>query len=509
MMTAAVRPYLTAGVALAGAGLIAVTPVAPVASPPKPDFANLDVTLTAGEDFSISDLFNIPVNLFIDFFNIPYVLFSAPYSVEGLIPDFTTEEQYTPPQELWPNYAGPFDTTNPDDTFSGALNFLAGSLDYTGSWLESFPTQAWGWDTANPWNASALVDVLTPWARLGPSVEDNPIANNVNEWFEAESPPADPGNVIFFHDVIGELMSQFSVPLSKLTTGDGYYLEPDNYINHVGHGAGPLGHGGEPYHEIWSGTHAQVDPSFGLDAYMESLLQEPSANPLRLPDLDDIYPTLVHLYHAINVDFDPLYPGTDSFIFQAAEKLYGIPALINGLFNAEHGLFGPDFPDIIPESVWKPLGEALASVIGPDTALAENLSDLAGRLQALTEGLLRVFLPTSDSLYESPSEVLSQVFSPGAVNAAGTDIETVFDNSDIEFFNGTPPLETDIVNALVDTPSTDILGGNVSPDDVSDALANVGISLNAYDFDAGDLAGALNGADASTFIGDLIGDLFG
>lgn len=70
--------YLTAGVALAGAGLIAVTPVAPVTPPPTLHTANFDVSLTAGDS-----ILNIPYNLFADIVNIPYVLFSKPYSVEA------------------------------------------------------------------------------------------------------------------------------------------------------------------------------------------------------------------------------------------------------------------------------------------------------------------------------------------------------------------------------------------------------------------------------------------
>lgn len=86
-MQAAARPNVMAGVALAGASFIAVTPIA---SPPDlPRLTNAAVRLTSGEDLlgsltsfdplaSLGGLFdsgspsNIPYNLFADLVNIPY-----------------------------------------------------------------------------------------------------------------------------------------------------------------------------------------------------------------------------------------------------------------------------------------------------------------------------------------------------------------------------------------------------------------------------------------------------
>lgn len=257
MPAAAMRPYLTAGVTLAGASLIAVTSVTPATSLPAPHVANLDVQLTSG-GFEFSDLLNIPYNLFADLINIPYQLFEAPYTVasnlpdgtptphDGLIPNTADPDagQFVPgstlaengvidqPSVVWPEYYGSFDGTYPDpDTggsedyvFNGALNFLSAALDYTGSFYVSNPTNVFGWDTANPWNLSAAIDVLLPFGDLGPKV-----AHNVNIIAEAEFPEADQANAYFFHDLIGELQSLFQVPLSDLT--DGYTLPEDGAHN--------------------------------------------------------------------------------------------------------------------------------------------------------------------------------------------------------------------------------------------------------------------------------------
>jgi hypothetical protein len=375
MMPVAVRPYLTAGVVLAGAGLLAVTPIAPITPLSRPHVANLEVRLTTGES-----LLNIPVNLFNDIVNIPYQLLEAPYSVEGLIPNFTTDGEHVPgsglaaagtigqPSDVWPDYT-PFGDGGPTDpTFHGALNFLAGALDYTGSFYVSNPTNVFGWDTGNPWNFSALIDTLLPIKDLGPHV-----AQNLNSIAEAEFPEASAANAYFFYDVLGELESLFTVPFSQLESG--YTLPPEGALNPVGAGNGPLGsptEAGLPYHDIWSGQHVTVDPSLGFDDFFQSLMQDPSDNPIHPLDLSSIYPAYAHLQQAINIDFNPFEPGADSFIFQAAKDVYGLPALINGIFNGAHGL-DPGGPDIIPESVTNTLGNVLNAIIGPDSGLEKIL----------------------------------------------------------------------------------------------------------------------------------------
>jgi hypothetical protein len=67
-----------------------------------------------------------------------------------------------------------------------------------------------------------------------------------------------------------------------------------------------------------------------------------------------------------------LEPGVESFLYQAAQYVYGIPALINGIFNGPHGLM-PGSPDIIPDSVTQYLGNSLNEFIGPGSPLAQTL----------------------------------------------------------------------------------------------------------------------------------------
>jgi hypothetical protein len=74
------------------------------------------------------------------------------------------------------------------------------------------------------------------------------------------------------------------------------------------------------------------------------------------------------------------------------------------------------------------------------------------------------------------------------------------DFSDSDFSGGDL---SDVASALADSDSTDVLGGDVSGSDVSSALDDAGISISGdADFDAGDIAGALNGADAPAALPD-------
>lgn len=85
------RPYLTAGVVLAGTSLIAITPSSPITAPSQ--LANLGVHLTSSDGFDVSELLNAPVSLFHNVANIPTNLFESPTGVASLIADLTTGGQ--------------------------------------------------------------------------------------------------------------------------------------------------------------------------------------------------------------------------------------------------------------------------------------------------------------------------------------------------------------------------------------------------------------------------------
>lgn len=392
--------YLSAGLVFAGAALITVTPIEPVA---QSGAASPDVQLTAGELTDLSGLMNVPQNLFNDIANIPYDLFQAPYSISGLVPQFAV-----PGQDVTPGFDYPDIPTNPDVTTDpitdgishGAINNLANALLYTGSWWQSSPTNVWGWDTANPWNSTALINFLVPMQPMG-----EPLADNLNNYMAAEFPIATPENKFFFNDLPGELQSLFKVPTSQLesgfTFGSGDPSSNPPVINPVGIGAGPLGNGGTTYPEIWNGTTTHLDPSSGLgmgqtqawsgdevNNFFTSLLQDPAQNPIHPLDPSTIVPSLWNLYNSFNTDFSPLYlganpatdelvPATNSFFFSAAKDIYGIPNLLNGIFGG----------DVFPQSLTNELGSALNQSVGPDSAFAQTLTSASNSVMQLVNQL--------------------------------------------------------------------------------------------------------------------------
>ena len=107
------RPYVTAAVALVGASVIAVTPVAPP-PPPLPEIhvASAEVRLAAD-----SSVLNIPINLIQDIINIPY------NEVQG-------------------------------------INTLGQSLLFTGTWLLASSTNVWGTDPGDPAHYYGLANLF-------------------------------------------------------------------------------------------------------------------------------------------------------------------------------------------------------------------------------------------------------------------------------------------------------------------------------------------------------------
>lgn len=427
MITATARFPRTAGLAFAGASLIAIssTPFnVPLAHQPGLSTAHVDVSLSA---IDAADLLNIPVNLFNDFANIPYYLFNAPYSVFGLVPQFAA-----PGQDVEPGFNYPAlptssnvsaDPLSADGVSNGALNNLANALFYTGSWWKSSPTNVWGWDTANPWNFAALLHVLLPMQPLS-----EPLANNLNTLLAAEFPIAEPANKFLFYDLPAELNSLFKIPTSQLedgsfTFGDGVPATNPPVINPVGVGNDPLGNGGTTYPEIWNGTTPHLDPSYGLGTgtttgwgstvtnFFQSLLADPSQNPIHQVDLKDVVSTFWNVYNSFNTDFSPFYmgadpatgvliPGTDSFVFQGAQVVYGIPALINGIFGTP----------VIPDSVTQEVGAFLNQIVGPDSAFATST------------------VATSNAILEFISQLELATGGPGVpgfVDAAGDALDTL------------------------------------------------------------------------------------
>ncbi|HEU4359999.1 MAG TPA: hypothetical protein VFR27_00645 [Mycobacterium sp.] len=208
-MPARLHAYLTTGLAVTLAGLVAVGP------PVAPRLAELPASgaamvLTAGES-----LLNIPLNLFQDIVNIPY------YEAQ-------------------------------------ALNTAAESLLFTGPWFVGSPTNVWGEDPGDPGHFESLVDLLVPFPQISGLGHEGdysyPGLGEQLSMLAAAEFPANPGcesldclPVIPTSPITGLtswdqgiwgvliitglqkfplIDNWLQVPLSEITRGDGYYFSP-------------------------------------------------------------------------------------------------------------------------------------------------------------------------------------------------------------------------------------------------------------------------------------------
>ena len=165
-MHASLRPYATAGVALVGAGVIAVTPIAPPL-PSEARVASPEVTLAA------ASIFNIPANLINAFLNMP----------SASIAD---------------------------------MNRFSAAMEASGSWSESTPGNVWGWDPPNPEMLKGFVGMLMPFPALS-----HPLGEHLN-WWAAANLPMHPGCAFECPDLAGMLNSMFRVPPWAFWDEDGY-----------------------------------------------------------------------------------------------------------------------------------------------------------------------------------------------------------------------------------------------------------------------------------------------
>jgi hypothetical protein len=301
-----VRPHVAAAgvVALVGAGVIAVNPVAP--PPPEIRVASPEVRLAAD-----ASLLNVPVNLLIDLINIPY-----------------NEVQ--------------------------AIDYGARALFFSGPWYVVSATNIWGVDPGDPGHFMSVVNLLVPFPALSglglDQSDPNGLGQQVWQFAAAElpvskychtnlCPPGVPVSPITGITGIDNLLwglaltaglygflpgapvkfplytNWFAVPLTDLlsgyTFGPNYpgYADPSGPVfpglGFEGTTVGPNGENLMP----WANTTFTLDLFKPFQNYFDHLMADPATNPIRLPTLEEIGRSLQALLAAMVVAFDPLTPG--------------------------------------------------------------------------------------------------------------------------------------------------------------------------------------------------------
>lgn len=258
-MQAVLRSYALTGLTLAGAGLIAAIPAAP--APPATDTASPAVHLTADG----GELGTIVENLFYDIVNIPANMLDA-------------------------------------------LNELANSAFFAGTWLVSSPTNLWGWDLGDTPKLEAIIDLLIPVPELA-----DPLTEQLNYLLAAEVPTNTACDTLLCVAGPELLGGYYNVPLSDLR--DGYTFPEsgptvENPLGSVDDAWGfegtHTGPDGEPVMP-WAGDTFTYEPLQPFEEYFDSLT-EPSENSLELPDLGDLLILPLKLTEALTVPFNPLLP---------------------------------------------------------------------------------------------------------------------------------------------------------------------------------------------------------
>lgn len=293
-------------VALVGAGIIAAIPIAPY---PDISVAEPAVRLAA------ASIANIPINL-----------------VEAIASAPANEVK--------------------------ALQALADSLNYGGSWWVLDPLNVVGYDPADPPKGAALTAAFVPFPALS-----GPLGDQVNTFFKAQfrmnagcvaipEPCSDVGALLngWFQVPPWELLSGFTSPIIENPV-----KWPDGTTEDVD----------------WSGQPLRIDPFAPLSSFVESLLEEPSGIEIVPPR--QVVTTLKNLAESFNVAFNPYVPGS-----------YGLDP-VNGRVLATVllalepvlGRFGPD-PDVAVPSPGRafPVTPVETIVIGPrganDTSDADD-----------------------------------------------------------------------------------------------------------------------------------------
>ena len=287
-MSAAVRSYLTTGLALMGAGFVTAAQITPPLHQAETRVVEAAVSLAAavGNGQPCSG-----------------------YNTEGC--DINAPVTYTPvvldPSGSSANIAANIvnAVASIPRAFVDALNELSYALEVTGNWWVYSPTNVLGFDPADPPKITALTDLAIPF---------KPISNAVGDqlaWFGRANLPMDVGCTAdvgpHCTDVNAILSKMFLAPIWTLAAG---YQFPKSF-NPVSEAEGAIGTeipGSVGAEVPWSGAYVKLnllDPAYALINYLQA---DPSSNTPKPLTGGEITATLNRLGKALKFDFNAFVP---------------------------------------------------------------------------------------------------------------------------------------------------------------------------------------------------------
>jgi hypothetical protein len=290
-MHAAVRPYVTGGVALVGASVIAVSPIAPRST--ENPIVNLATRLTA------ASVANIIPNLLIDIANIPYNELQA--LGNGNVTLGADNSNFS----FQPSFQGVTLTQPP-----GNVVGLTADYNYVGNWWLFSPTNVLGADPGDPARIQALVNASVPFPAL--SV---PLGNQLAAIFASQLPMnigCTGTGLGSCNNPLGILSGMFHLQdIAALYSPQGFtfptVIDPitcDSSGNcNVADPNGPQ--------VPWSGQNVKLDPLAPVTSFINSLMQTPDPSGIHTVSVTDVLNTFTGLGTALFNAYNPFVAGTE------------------------------------------------------------------------------------------------------------------------------------------------------------------------------------------------------
>lgn len=238
-MRASIRPYATAGVALVGAGVMAVSPV--IVTPAQPEVRSVE---SAVELTATTSLAYVPINLI-------HAVINAP------------------------------------GNFIFGVEQFAAAMAASGSWNDSHPMNVWGWDDANPAHAWSLMNMAVPFPALS-----RPLGKHLNWWMAANLPMHE-GCDFTCPDLRGMLGKMFKVPMSRFYREEGYTFPV------VRNPVAEKENGGIPAPTWWSEKTVKLDPLEPVKSVWNYLVSKPEK--IHIPSLYEMIEAFAKLARALQI----------------------------------------------------------------------------------------------------------------------------------------------------------------------------------------------------------------
>lgn len=393
------RPIVSAGIALLGAGAIAVAPV--TAPPGQVRTAGIDVTLTAVATVESCDptvtalcrpssaaqtpqepqalaesapsIFNIPANLFIALANVPYNFFNALGQGDVNLGDR-------------PDSGFAFvNSRDGVDLNQTEVVGLTADLDFGGSWWVYHPFNVLGTDAADIARYQSLVNVLLPFPALSVGL------GNILATVAASQLPMDVGcagiNTGGCDHPDQILSKMFNVGhIVDLFSPGGYtFPEVENPVTCSSDGLCDIKDpDGET--ESWSEQNFRLNLGTPFQNFFESLTETPDFSRIKLPSLTMIVNTITGFLRGLNTAFNPFVLGTQCGLCSAVTP---VPPGVTrpGPTNPDTEIPGiPGTEELTTEPTTKRTTDAAASEAGGDDPARQQQSESPSRRLTLTLG---------------------------------------------------------------------------------------------------------------------------